>query len=417
MPSNLATRSNYFVVSQISQLITTKKFIAEKNISSASLIILQTPLYKDLDIKISENASQSKDFKEVIIITQPNYPMAVNRDNVKSLISAYREFLQKIEKDSFFYFFSFKNHYAIFIKLLEDFGCKISLIEEGTGTYVGLIESYYPKRAKFHNLINVILFKRFNKRVASTTSLASFGLLKELGSILKSMLLSPINTVGFIKELFFAELIRRELYLDQEGFYKTFLNGNYNFDYVYLSFPELGKKIYNSDNFCFFYPHTVPDLKLINTLDIQADDWLFVTQYYAVPDEVYASSLVDIMIEFVDKNNRRLFVKFHPRNLLSTNKRIAELIDKKGYEDKVIVIKDTLFAVEDIISIYKPEGILGLTSSALIYAPFSSSSIQVYSVTRKWLKVIKSSTPKRVVKTIERHQLLVEKFPSIKLYN
>jgi len=347
--------NNIFVVSHLSQLERVEKFIKINQIQKNILIILYTKKNIIMPKLINSNLNKTC-FNESILIELPINP---NDFSIKKNIYIKRLYQYLIDNISArnIYFLSFENHYCLLHNIASLKGMKLYLIEEGTATYKDREESNYIKCNSF---IKKFIFKFFKIE----------------------------NTLGDCRE----------------------------YNEVFGFFPKKLSCLFSAKKFTFFNPFILDSIekkdisKLFYKYKISSNDYIFLLQRYNLNNELYINNVIKIALLFINENNK-VFFKLHPKN----SKLFKEIFQMKIKDyNNLFIIDEKDFQIELIISKIQLKGVIGLTSSTLIYTPVINKNIISYSIYPLFVKLLpKKDISLHVLEVMEKHFSILKKFENI----
>ena len=324
---------NLFFVTHLGQLSQVEALIKYEKIINNELIILYTNANKKIPKLIQKNVSKDI-FSNISLVRLPIKPNLLHLSKLIKIYFIYKRIIFS-KNYSNIYILSFERHYAFIGSLAEKRGIKIHLIEEGTATY--------KFNDKGENIAPVDLGKSIRDKI-------SFFLIKY----------SP-----FFKKI------------------KPALSYWKNFDCVYAAFPD---KITNGFNFnrrkYFFVPAlggTIDKdiVAIAERYNIGTTDCIYVNQRYPVDAILFAEEIISIFDELIVLNNwRKVFIKFHPKDSGDVKKVFNEAIEKSIHAQCFTIIDEPAFLVEPIVQHSKPQAIIGIASTALVYTPLLSAKTQ-----------------------------------------
>jgi hypothetical protein len=352
----METYDHVFIVSHLGQLTQVEAFIKSKNINNTLLIILYTNRNRRIPKAIHNTANRHL-INKIIFFQLPNYP---NNYSIKSLLFMKRNYKKLLEEANprKLYLLSFENHYSLLANIAKDKKIHISLLEEGTATY-------------------------------------------------KNQELSEYNQ----SQLFIKNLLAKIL-----GVYSAY-NVFKNFNTIYAAFPKLLKEKFNADKYHYFFAYEHIELNnqiqyLIDKYNITNQDYIYVNQRYNIDAHEFVSIILNILSKINYKVNANIFIKLHPKdsNLLKD-------IFKKELEkyQQLILIDDNEFSIELIIKRIKPRGIIGISSTTLVYTPLISNKTKSYTIKTLLVNsLLHKNKYHKTIKLIEQHYKVLKQFKHIK---
>jgi tetratricopeptide (TPR) repeat protein len=347
---------NLFVISHMGQLKQVESLINYEKLENNLLIIL----YTKKNLNIPQGIDKQKDdtlFDKSILFQLPNYP---NNYRLKSLVYMNRNYkeLLSIVKPLNLYLLSFENHYSLLAKNAKNKNINLVLVEEGTATYKN------PNLSEYTNQQNFL--KKITAKLLSVESV---------------------------------------------------FNWFTNFDEVYAAFPELLKQTFSAKNYHRFFVHMgrveidENTLKLIEEYKITKNDFIYVNQRYAIDDNDFTNAILTILDTISRYYNAKIFIKMHPKDRDNLKKMF---ISKIKTSNNIVFIKENEFLIEPAIQAIQPKGVIGLTSTSLVYTPFVSASTKVYSIKPWFMSLIPNNEKnKEGIKIINDHYLILEQFKHV----
>lgn len=346
---------NLFIISHLGQLHQIESFIKYENVTDNLLVILYTN--KNLKMpKLVRASADKKLFSKTYLFLLPNSP---NSNRLKPLFAMNKDYKALIDyiKPQNLYMQSFENHYALLSSYAKSKDIHITLLDEGTASYKTQDLSEYYKSTSF-------LKKTFAKLLGIDSAFEWFT----------------------------------------------------EYDNIYAAFPELLKKTFYAKNYHRFFSHAL-DAKvhdktkaLIQEYNITSDDFIYVNQRYAVSDQDFTNAILKILNTFAEYFNAKVFIKLHPKDTNSIknsfNKNLA------NYKN-LIMIKENEFLIEPTVMEVKPRGVVGLTSTALVYAPLVSEKTKVFSIAKWFLSLIPADKNEKGIEIIKAHHTILGQFKHV----
>jgi hypothetical protein len=343
--------TNLYIVANYAQLHKVEKVIEYEKLTDNLLIILYTKRNLKMP-KLIQTSMDKQKFKNSFLLLLPNSP---NNYNLKSLVYMKRNYEQLIDVVSpkNLYLLSFENHYSIIGNYAKKKGINLTLLDEGTGTYK---EKVNPNIDLKHKIFGSI-----------------FGV---------------------------------------DNSFDWFVD----FDKVYAAFPELLVKTFNAKEYVRFFEHAgnfeidAQTHSLIKKYNISSDDFLYVNQRYAIQNKDFVWAILTILDEISKYYNAKVFIKMHPKDHDSLkNEFKKKLIDLSN----IVFIEENEFLIEPTIQFVKPKGVIGLTSTSLVYAPLVSPYTNVYSIAPWFLSMIPSVKNQNGIEIIQNHFKILEQFKHV----
>jgi len=356
--------NNLFVISHLGQLLQIEAFIEHKNLVDNFLVVLYTE-HNMIMPRLIEERYNDKKFKGIYLFKLSSFPNTLHLKKLFFMRRGYREIIDSLKPKSL-YVLSFEGHYNLLLAYAKLKRGKVFLIEEGTATY----KKNMPKIVK--------------------------GKKEKL-------------TILFIKYLpFFNSL-------------KIVLTRYVDFDRLYVSFPKLAQKRFQTTHTEYFFAYkTIEESsnikELVSKYNISSNDFIYVNQRYTIQDKEFVSSIVTILMQFSKYCKGKIFIKMHPKDSRELIKAFKQQIKIRGIEQTIILINESKFLIEPTIALVGVRGVIGLTSTVLVYAPMVSSTTKVYSIVPIFLdKVILSSYNQEGIDTIYEHFEILQNFEHINI--
>lgn len=320
---NKKTNGNVMIVTTLGQLNQAESIIKFNNIDSPTLVIMYTTQNMRMP-RLMYSTANKKLFRSIYMYELPLKPGKVDLKKYYHMNKGYKKLLNELKPKNL-YVMSFSGHYANLLNYAKNIGCKLHLVEEGTATYAPLSESFGVHRSKAQ-----IFFQK-----------------------------------GFVCE---------------RGYYD-------NFDELHVSFPDYGEKIFKADKYNYFLAHmsginvTANHLKLQKKYNVSSDDYIYVSQIFPVDDDFYYSSVINYLEKFLLNITGKIFIKLHPKEMEKS--RIMKMfLDKSKNNSRIIVINEPPFLIDPFIYLVEPKGVIGITSTALVYAPLLVPDIESISIAK-----------------------------------
>lgn len=353
-----------FVISHLGQLAQIEAFIEHKKLVDNFLVVLYTARNMTMP-KLIEAKYNEKKFKGIFFLKLPNSPNMLHLKKLFLMQRRYREIIDRIKPKSL-YVLSFEGHYNLLLAYAKSKRSKVFLIEEGTATYK-----------------------------------------KDIPQIVKSK--KEKLTILSIKYLpFFNSL-------------EVVLTRYIDFDKLYVSFPKLAQKQFQTDHTEYFFAYNTIEKsssiqELVDKYNISSNDFIYVNQRYSIENEEFASAIVTTLMQFSKYSRGKVFIKMHPKDSSELTKLFKQEISIQGVEEIIILISESEFLIEPAIALVRVRGIIGLTSTVLVYAPMVSSTTQVYSIVPVFLdKIIVSSYNQNGIDAIYEHFEILHNFDHINM--
>jgi len=346
---------NIFIISHLNQLNQVETLIEHKNIINSLLVILYTNKNKKMPMIIQEKCNQ-KLFEGIIFFRLPNFP---NNYKLKSLVYMKRNYITLLEKTKTknLFLLSFENHYALLASNAKKRKIKLTLIDEGTATYkIPELSEYYQSQPLIKQVLAYIL---------------------------------KIDSAFY--------------------WFK-------DFDTIYAAFPELLQNNFNAKTYHYFFVHTEKSSisshtkQLINKYRITSNDFIYVNQRYAINDNDFVNTVITILSSLSNYFNTKVFIKLHPKDTDSLKKIFIKQLQNFH---NIILIEENEFLIESAIQAIQPLGILGLTSTSLVYTPLISSETKVYSIKPWFINIVPKKNNFDGITLINNHYTILMQFKHI----
>ncbi|MBH5994786.1 alpha-2,8-polysialyltransferase family protein [Neisseria meningitidis] len=354
--SSFAPKSNLFIISTFAQLNQAHSLTKMQKLKNNLLVIL----YTTQNMKMPKLIQKSVD-KELFSVTYmfelPRKPGIVSPKKFLYIQRGYKKLLKTIQP-AHLYVMSFAGHYSSLLSLAKKMNITTHLVEEGTATYVPLLESFTYKPTKF-------------------------------------------------EQRFVGNNLHQKGYFDK-------------FDILHVAFPEYAKKIFNANEYHRFFAHSggistsQSIAKIQDKYRISQNDYIFVSQRYPVSDEVYYKTIVETLNQMSLRIEGKIFIKLHPKEM--ENKNIMSLfLNMVTINPRLVVINEPPFLIDPLIYLTTPKGIIGLTSTSIVYTPLLSPTTQCLSIGQIVIDSIHHTAQQENTALIEEHLEIVKQFDFIKI--
>lgn len=369
-----AKADNLFILSHLGQLMQIQSLIRFQGLRNNYLVVLSTPANRSVPRAILAQVDRGLfvDVRECIL---PRSPNEIDIGKLRRIAALYRDLLACTTAHSL-YMLSFERHYAVLATLARQAGYRVNLVEEGTATYKLADDGT--------NMAAVVPSKQAKARFMS----------------------------GLIAVLPFLATIRPAL-----GHVKEF-------DQAFVAFPQLLGNAFSIGRKERFFLHaggmttSARAHELVAKYSIGREDIIYVNQRYPVEAGVFAGTICEILTTIAARLHARVFVKFHPKDspAVISNFETAIAAHSEG-TDRIVIIREADFLIEPAISIAQPCAVLGLASTALVYAPLVSPNTAVYSCGAWFVSRVRSASSTRTEEDgcalIEDHLKIVKRFPHV----
>ncbi|HGH6887856.1 TPA: alpha-2,8-polysialyltransferase family protein, partial [Neisseria meningitidis] len=354
--SSFAPKSNLFIISTFAQLNQAHSLTKMQKLKNNLLVIL----YTTQNMKMPKLIQKSVD-KELFSVTYmfelPRKPGIVSPKKFLYIQRGYKKLLKTIQP-AHLYVMSFAGHYSSLLSLAKKMNITTHLVEEGTATYAPLLESFTYKPTKF-------------------------------------------------EQRFVGNNLHQKGYFDK-------------FDILHVAFPEYAKKIFNANEYHRFFAHSggistsQSIAKIQDKYRISQNDYIFVSQRYPVSDEVYYKTIVETLNQMSLRIEGKIFIKLHPKEM--ENKNIMSLfLNMVTINPRLVVINEPPFLIDPLIYLTTPKGIIGLTSTSIVYTPLLSPTTQCLSIGQIVIDSIHHTAQQENTALIEEHLEIVKQFDFIKI--
>lgn len=362
---------NLFVISHLGQLAQIEAIIEKEKLLNCVLVILYTKKNKEMPQLVRKKANKSL-FNRVLLLQIPSFPNKIHIKNLIRINNTYQKIIDEIKPHRLF-ILSFEKHYCLLANYAKSKKILVNLVEEGTATYK------YDDYKQANQAILESLNKQEKKKAFLIKTLPIF---KELKPVL-------------------------EIYRD--------------FNTIYAVYPKALKNIFNAKNYVEFFLYEniniTNEVKIINQeYRINERDIIFLNQRYPFPQDIYAKNLIKILSnQFKNDKEQRIFIKLHPKDSEELKQALKIEIKNNNIQDNIILIDKYGFLVEGLISLSKPNAVVALTSTGLVYSNKISpetNSISIYPKLRsELLKSINYS--EAIFKEADEHYHILTKFNNI----
>lgn len=399
---------NLFIIAQLGSLFHHQALIKRDKLTNNKLAILYTNANLHIPKKIENTADRSL-FDYVEFVELPLKPNNYNLQNINKMIGIYTELLSGIDH---LYTSNFEKHYNICHKIACKMNIKTHLIEEGLATYKfshsGLkLDKPNTKDERRKILQNCGLIE--NK---------CFPIVKTLYYIGRDLYRLPMQIIKAIKLERNSEHRAYKLLAKLTDERNAFINYSSNFDTINIAFPDAIRNVFSANE--------IKTLNTYNYYDIEEDiydtvkmyninnDMLYLTQNYPIQNFNYAKAIIEIIKEqLMEKNIRRCFIKFHPRNNNDFIKAIQNVIIKADLSDKIIALTLSESPVESLIKACQFRCILSICSTPLVYAKQLSERAECISITNKLITKLSSNCSQNAKKILIEHTNMLKIFDHI----
>lgn len=327
----------------------------------------------------------------------PSASFAITKAKHRDFQTIYEKVLEEAGLASSAFMFSYEGHYAILAKKLATRGSKISLVEDGLGTYV-------------HSLSN--------SRVAIPGFIATLGF--AIRGLLGPIILRAPNhsvsklLVRFSREIFwlaFGGAIPDKKVLTQ---------GFRDFDFCYTSFPKLAGQIFpNAKHVEVSFADAMMDQNLnpesrAMLSQFGRDDSLFLAQTYVFNQE----QLERIYSAALELTEGDCWIKLHPRTSDLQKESMTAAVASFGSTRLKFAIDAS--PAENLIQALKPKLVISLASTSLAYVEKLSPDSKAISLANFALSVLgekPNRRSRRVIRTLSADAAVLQYFPKVSQLN
>ncbi|MGM8898072.1 MULTISPECIES: alpha-2,8-polysialyltransferase family protein [unclassified Psychrobacter] len=407
---NINYVSNLFVISNLGQLKHVTGLIEKMNITNSFLLVV----YTDANLTVPQlihGMFNLNAFDGVLFHKLPVNPNSILFSNIKLIEANYRKILKAINPRTL-YLNSFQFHYAILANIAKRNKVKLILIEEGLGTYrLEENENYEPNGSVDFDLVRKLSRETLSQTEVFKRMYKKYKLTKEFVTEAKRL----AKMVCFSPEVQ-SKIVNIYPNSNFKSFYKPFVD----FDESFTSFPDLTKKTFkvSQSNYYLSFEKPTQDekryaLSIIDKYNIKPKDYIYLSQKFRVNTNEYLRIIKTTLLNLIESTESNIFVKLHP-------KKEPELV-MKGFLDleretkgRIKVIKESDFLIEEVIRLSKVQGIIGITSSALVYSPLIAPECKSMSIAYILTKnLLDNKNNKKGVEMIKSHTKILEKFDNI----
>lgn len=346
---------NLFILSHLGQLHQIEALIDTEQLENCFLVILWTK--KNIRMpKLIQDMINKDLISNSMLLLLPNSPNNYNIKSLRIMQNNYKKLINIIKPQTL-YMLSFENHYVLLSNYATEKNVTLNLIDEGTATYKTREQSEYRVKT---NVYKKILLKMFKLNVIE--------------------------------------------------------NWHTKYEKIYASFPELLKNTFEANEYIKFSAHCGKfnlnnETKiLIKHYGITNNDFLYVNQRYAIKDKDFVDAIITILDKISIYKNAKVFIKMHPKD--SDSIKNAFIKKLKNYKN-VIFIKENEFLIEPTIQAVNPKGVIGLTSTSLVYASLVSPNTKVYSIKPWFIKLLPTNGNEKGIEIINDHFDILKQFKHV----
>lgn len=399
---------NLFLISQFGQLIHHQALIKRDGLKNNKLVILYTKANIEVPRKIKKEADNSL-FDEIYLAELPIKPNSLNLDNINKITTIYSQVLQGI---SDLYMSSFESHYNICHKIAKKENIKTHLIEEGLATY----KYSYSKFEKVRPSKKNSFIKALNDSGLSSNKYYPFA--KIIYTYLRDFYKLPIQVVKafrYNKESEYKTYNYLEKLSDER---RGFIDYAKDFDSINVAYPRAIDGVFSAGqvNVLNTYATYEPGFDLdglVEKYSVSFDDMLYLSQMYPIPSEAYADAVINVIQEYLSDSSGKCFIKFHPRDKQDFIEFIKAKVVEMELSERVLVIEESDFPIEALIKKCQFDKILGISTTALVYANQLSQSTDCVSITNGLIQALGSKCPAKARQVILEHTKMLTIFEHI----
>lgn len=365
---------NLFVVANLGQLAQVQALIRFERLENNYLLILYTDANTRMSALVRDNVDEQL-FGGVSLLWLPRSPNTISVKKLVYMARAYKKRLAALAPERVF-LLSFDRHYAVLASLATRLGCRLALVEEGTGTYA---------------------LRRVGKNIVST----------------RSVRLHRAERLATLCIRYMPGLRHLESAL------KPFVG----FDDVYVAFPNLARQVFSSQNIHRFFLHAggmtgdARTRQLVHRYQITSNDVIYVNQRYAIDPDEHAGAIVCIAQRIAKGLSCRVFIKMHPKDSARLQEAFCAHIARSRQIGRIVCIREHDFLIEPAIAVARPRGVVGIASTSLVYAPLVSKTTRVYSIAPAFLGMVchsgKKNDNKAGAAAISAHLEILKRFEHV----
>lgn len=401
---------NLFVISNLGQLNHIKALISYYDFHNCGVIVLFTLANLEVPKDIQNSLSDSV-FRHSFFLEIPRSPNRINLAMTKRLYEKYSFYLSKFRASRLF-ILSFQYHYALLGQIADDMGTEINLVEEGLGTY----RLVNPEERKLEKDFTFEVVKRSAKKTLTKTQIFKF-----IYSKYKPFKELALQTKSFVKDVYESpELQAQFIKVNKNKKLQAILSPYTTFNSTYTSFPYIAENIFEAQDNKFYPVFARPEeedvenaLEVIKAYDISNKDYIYVSQKFSIDSDEYVHIVEKVFNKILENNEGKIFIKTHPkRESQATLSAFEEL--EQIYKGKVYLIRESSFLIEEVVRQSNVRGVIGITSSALVYAAIVSSECKSYSLAKILLNKLEGK-PKNIrgINMISSHLRMIENFENV----
>lgn len=406
MNSNI---ENLFFITNFGQMNHITGLIKYLNLEKCFLIVLYTEANFYIPQTIHDSVEEDI-FESVYFHQIPKFPNKIDVKLALLFKKEYSKILNYLQPDHL-YLNSFQFHYSILATVAKKKGIELILVEEGLGTYrlggipdegkVGHLTSSKIKNISKKTVGNTQVFKKIYKNFKETKKF-----IRESQNFIVQLYKTPELQACILKLLPDKEI-------------KSVLSPYLDYDKSYTSFPVVSEKIFNIRENNFYFSHdevSLEELKkaneIIKNYGFSNNDYVYLSQQYSINDFEYVNIICEELLKIIKDTKSRVFIKLHPRN---ERPNVIQAFKAAEMESlgKIIVIKESDFRIESAIKEAQVKGVIGLTSTGLVYTSIIYPECKIYSLAEILVKRLDSSKNLKGMKMIEDHTKIIKQFENI----
>ncbi len=400
---------NLFLISQFGQLIHHQALIQRDDLKKNKLAILYTLANTEVPKKIEFEASKEL-FDEIVFLELPLKPNSLNMENIDYMTEMYKDSLRGVTD---LYMSSFESHYNVCHKIAQNMGIKTHLIEEGLATYkYSYTEFKSSKPKKKDSLIKAMNDSGFSSNKYYPVAKAFYTYIRDIYRLPKQIL----KAIEYNKNSEYNTYKKIEKLSDERI---AFINYARDFDSINVAYPNAIKGVFNTGkvnvlNTYATYQANVDMDSLVAKYNISYNDMLYLSQMYPIPSEAYAEAVLNVIQNQLLHGEGKCFIKFHPRDKLDFIESIKAHVERLGLSKRVVIIHESDFPIEALIKACQFNKILGISTTALVYANQLSPSTECISVTNGLINELGFKCPSKAKQIILDHTKMLNIFEHIK---
>ena len=402
--------NNLLLIANFSQLNHVNTLVNKLELKDCYLVVLYTELNYYIPQSIHDALTENI-FEQVLFLKIPTYPNRVKLNLALEFEDMYSRILNRVQPKKLF-LSSFQYHYSILANLAKSQGVELALVEEGLGTYrLGTNPNEgVPGPLRINNIVSAA-----DKTVKKTQ------FFKKNYKRYKEFKIFVDECKKFTKTLYGSPEIQSLVLKYYPNKNVRFMGKPFlDFDESYTSFPDLTDNIFNVKDNKFYFSHDdASDEEVENAKDIIVkynitnNDYIFLSQKFLVDDEDYTNEIKWSLSKFSIENKCRVFIKTHPRK--ESDRVVDSYFNLEMYSlGRIKLIEESNFRIESVISLADVKGVLGITSTALVYTSVLNPNSIVYSISDVLTKNLMSKKNLKGVNTISDHSSMLKQFDNIK---